>query len=462
MITQVDIFTLKNKPVTKADKEQGDSLSGRESEAYSIFFRVTAEVDGKEYVGLGEARPSSISAETLSRATRYAKKLARGLTGKALPVPAGEQKPTRQVREVVQQVVSEIFGYTEEGISQQRPSPSVCFAAECALLDIFAKQQGVSVGQQVAGASEDGMVRNVFNDRLKNTEKLLSDIAGGKVVEGWLRRGRRIDADKASALVNSLLFALGGKQHAVQGIILNAGQRWQLDDWKRFCDDISLTGLVEKLGVEVVVEDPFAEISDTFYREAFAYAKGKRIRIMLAKPIWGVESIRTLAPYMPYVDLKVTPQKAGGFHEVLETEREAKALGFNGGIFLGNLPNTTNFNTLVMLALARSLETCRYFPATFQKERKVRLVHPRAEREGQQLVAPEGAGWATNVCRSALRRRMMFHRAYGAEGRIPDRDARKALLRSAFDDRFLGREAEQGKRFKYSDEKLAKALEGAN
>ena len=278
MIKQVDIFTLKNKPVTKADKAQGDRISGRESEVYSIFFKVTAEVDGKEYIGLGEARPSNISSETLSRATRYAKKLARGLTGKSLIIPGDERKPTQQVREVVQQVVSEIFGYTEEGISQQRPSPSVCFAAECALLDILAKQQGISVAQQVAGASEEGMVRNVFNDRLKNTEKLLSDIAAGKVVEGWLRRGRRIEADKASALVNSLLFALGGKQHALQGIILNAGQRWQLEDWKRFCDDISLTGLVEKLGVEVVVEDPFAEISDAFYREAFAYATGKRIR----------------------------------------------------------------------------------------------------------------------------------------------------------------------------------------
>lgn len=462
MIKQVDVFALKNKPVTKSEREQGDRLSGRESEKYSIFFKVTAVVDDKEFVGLGEARPSSTSAETLARATRYAKKLGRGLVGKSLPAPSDEQAPTRQVHDVVQQVVSEIFGYTDQSISQQRPSPSVCFAAECALLDILAKQQGTSVVSRVSGGQEGGVVRNVFNDRLKNTDKLIAEISAGKVVEGWLRRGRRIEADKASALVNSLLFALSEKQHSLQGIILNAAQRWSLDEWKRFCDEIALTGLVEKLGVEVVVEDPFAEISDAFYREAFAYAEGKRIRIMLARPIWGVESIRTLASYMPHVDLKVTPQKAGGFHEVIEAEREASKLGFCGGIYLGNMPSTSNFNTLAMLALAGSLTSCRYFPATFQKEQKVRLVHPRPQRRGFQLVAPEGAGWATNVCRSALKRRMVFHRAYGPEGRIADRDARKALLRSAFDDRFLSREAEQSKRYLYSDEKLAKALVGAN
>ncbi|MBB3230163.1 hypothetical protein [Halomonas stenophila] len=462
MITQVDIFTLKNKPVSRADREQGEQLNGRESEEYSIFFKVVAEVEGKEYIGLGEARPSSISSETLSRATRYGKKLARGLAGKSLPILAGEQGYAHQVHGVVQQVVSEIFGYTEEGNTQQRPSPSVCFAAECALLDIIAKHHGVSVAQLVSGNSERAVVRNVFNDRLKNTEKLLADIADGKAVEGWLRRGRRIGADKASALVNSLLFALKDKQHSLEGIILNAGQRWQLEEWKRFCDEISLSGLTEKMGVEVVVEDPFAEISDAFYREAFAYAKGKRIRIMLAKPVWGVASVRTLAPYMANVDLKITPQKAGGFHEVLETERVAKELGFDGGVFLGNLQNTSNFTTLTILALAKSLSNCRYFPATFKREKKVRLVHPRAERNGTQLVAPEGSGWATNVCRSALKRRLMFHRAYGVEGRRPEREARKSLLRSVFDDRFLSRESVESQRFKYSDETLAKALQGAN
>ena len=51
MITQVDIFTLKNKPVSRADRELGEQLNGRESDEYSIFFKVVAQVEGKEYVG---------------------------------------------------------------------------------------------------------------------------------------------------------------------------------------------------------------------------------------------------------------------------------------------------------------------------------------------------------------------------------------------------------------------------
>lgn len=112
MIIQVDILTLKNTPVTREEREQseanGSPFSGKESDEYSLFFKVQAEVDGKEYVGLGEARPSDISSENLSRATRYAKKLARGLVGKALPAADGDEGYAQQVHNVVQSVVSDI------------------------------------------------------------------------------------------------------------------------------------------------------------------------------------------------------------------------------------------------------------------------------------------------------------------------------------------------------------------
>ena len=52
--------------------------------------------------------------------------------------------------------------------------------------------------------------RNVFNEPLKNPERLQRSIAKGKQVSGWLRRGKRISGKDASALVNSLLFSLSG------------------------------------------------------------------------------------------------------------------------------------------------------------------------------------------------------------------------------------------------------------
>ena len=56
--------------------------------------------------------------------------------------------------------------------------------------------------------------------------------------------------------------------------------------------------------------------------------EGTPVSIMLSKPVWGRESINRLAVYLPHVELKIVPQKAGGYHEVLEAEKEAERLGF--------------------------------------------------------------------------------------------------------------------------------------
>ena len=132
----------------------------------------------------------------------------------------------------------------------ERPSPSVCFATECALLDLIAKKRGVSVAQLTCSEAPTNVERNVFNEPLKNPERLLRSIAKGKQVSGWLRRGKRITGKDASALVNSLLFALSDHTHDLKGIILNAGQRWTTDEWSNFCDEVALTGLAAKQNVD--------------------------------------------------------------------------------------------------------------------------------------------------------------------------------------------------------------------
>lgn len=458
-LTQAEVIVLKNRPMSREERETKESKLRGKAEEHSIFVRLTAEQDGKPLVGLGEARPSRASEESLASAARYARRLSRGLVGQTLETSDGS--PVECASGLVQQVVSELFGLGSLSIAQQRPSPSVCFAMECALLDLQAKQQGVSIGE-LCGVEQQGVQRNVFNEPLKNTDKLLKGIGQGDTVHGWLRRGKRIGAKQAATLVNSLLFALGGKAPNLQGIMLNAGQRWTPEDWANFCDEVTLTGLAAKQGVTILVEDPFREEADAFYQQAFAKAEGTPVRIMLGKPVWGVESIKTLAPYMPHVDLKITPQKAGGFHEVLAAEREAEAQGFEGGIYLAGVNGTTNLNTLAMASLAGSMRHCRYFSTSFKQESKTRLVHPRATLENDTLLAPEGPGFAVNLCRSGLRRRLVALNAYGLEGSVNRREARLELLESTYDDRFLQREENEQRRFKVSDSELSNTLNPAN
>lgn len=449
-ICNAEVVLLKNIPLTRSEREDsGQEGPARKSSEYSIFIRITGDYDGVPLVGLGEARPTSASNETLKSTLRYSRKMARRLVGKQLDLTS--QAPAEHVHDVVHEVVSDIFGMGGNVARQRRPSPSVCFAAECALLDLIAKNRGINVAQLTSSEAPVSVERNVFNEPLKKPEGLQSSIAKGKQVSGWLRRGKRISGKDASALVNSLLSSLSERTHDLKGIILNAGQRWSSEEWSDFCDGVTLTGLAAKQNVAIIVEDPFHEDADAFYQQAFSKMEGTPLRIMLSKPVWGSESISRLAVYLPHVELKIVPQKAGGYHQVLEAEKEAERLGFKGGIYLAGVAGTTNFNSIAMVSLASAMRFNRYFSTSFKKEGKTRLVHPYVTLENNQLQVPEGPGFATNLCRSGVRKRSIELYAFSAEGRTNKREVRKALLDSTYDDRFIDRELAEQERYSYSD-----------
>lgn len=455
-ILNSEVLLLKNKPLLSDELESVSQAQAKKADEYSIFIRITGEYESKILVGLGEARPSVASEESLKSSMRYARKMVRHLVGQQVDLNSG--KPTQHVHDMVSEISSFILGVSNDFTNQRRPSPSVCFAIECALLDLIAKKQSVSVKQLTCSDTAKGVKRNVFNEPLKKPEQLLQSIANGKNISGWLRRGKRIESSEASGLVNSLLFALSEHSHDLKGIILNAGQRWSIDDWNNFCNEIVLTGLAAKQNVTIIVEDPFREDADAFYQQAFTKMEGTPLRIMLAKPVWGQKSINHLAPYLPFIDLKIMPQKAGSYHEVLEAEKEAHQLGFKGHIFLSGVSSTTNMNTIAMVSLASAMQTTCYFSTSFKKERKTRLVYPCVTLQNNDLLLPEGPGFATNLCRSGLRRRLVALHAYDEHGRIDKRTARKALLESVYDDRFIDREIAEQKRYNYCDSELESTL----
>ncbi|MGP9806729.1 hypothetical protein ACT3TQ_04100 [Halomonas sp. AOP12-C2-37] len=456
-ICNTEVVLLKNTPLKRSERE----VTAKEERAkkpgeHSIFIRVTGEYDGAPLIGLGEARPTNGSGEALKSTLRYARKMAKRLIGKQLDLTS--EMPTEHVNDIVQEIISEIFGIEGNVESERRPSPSVCFATECALLDLMAKNRSVSVAQLASSDALANVERNVFNEPLKNPERLQRAIANGKQVSGWLRLGKRTSSQEASALVNSLLFSISDRPHDIKGIILNAGQRWSLEEWNNFCDGIVLTGLADKQKIRIIVEDPFHENSDAFYQQAFAKMEGTPVGIMLSKPVWGRESISRLAVYLPYVDLKIVPQKAGGYHQVLEAEKEAERLGFKGGVYLAGVAGTTNFNSIAMVSLASTMRFNRYFSTSFKKEGKTRLVYPYVTLENNQLQVPEGPGFATNLCRSGVRKRSIELYAFSAEGRTNKREVRKALLESTYDDRFIDRELAEQQRYSYSDTALEATL----
>lgn len=434
-IINASVVVLKNRPMSAQEREGKDRAAKSLPEKYSVFIEVIGDDEGEVFAGLGEARPTRASDETLASATRYARKMARCLVGRTLRKDS--ESPVREVNDITDEIICDISGIGNNGIIERRPNPSVCFAAECAVLDLMARHRGVSITELDACPNKGSVQRNVFNDPLRDIEKLLPGIDEGKQLQGWLRLGRRISGDEAAALINSLMFTLGDGSPDLSGIILNAGQRWSPAEWEEFCDSLNLTDLLAKPNISVVVEDPFPEDADTFYQQAFEKIEGSPIRIMLSAPVWGPESIKKLAPYLPHVDLKVIPQRVGGYHDVLEAEREAQAHGFKGGIFLAGVNGTTNLNTLAMVSLAGAMCHCRYFSTSFRKEDKVRLVYPHAELDDNVIRLPEGPGFAANLCRSGVRRRLVSINAYDADGSIRAGSARRALLERVYDDRAL-------------------------
>jgi L-alanine-DL-glutamate epimerase-like enolase superfamily enzyme len=448
-IKKAQVIVLRNRPAgSEGLPEDIRGVSSQETRDYSIFIRLLGAVGKQEFVGLGEARPSRLSGEKLSRAVRYAKALAESLAGEALTLDAQQGDALLlQLNERLNALNASLFsGEVDEAIRQRRLARSVRLAVECALLDLVAKQAQQPVAALLGSRAKD-ISRNVFNDALKDVARLHRDIEQGALPRGWLRHGRSIGAMRAATLVNSLLRALEAKPHDLQGIILNAGQTWSVEAWQGFCDRIEQVGLAVGTGVDILVEDPFAADMAEDYRQAFARSADLPVRIMIAEPVWDADSLEEVKAYLPEVDLKISPQRAGGFLAALDVERRAKRLGFDGGVFVAGPPSTTNLNTLMTMALAGSLENTRYFPSTFKQEGKIRLVHPRAELVEDRLRVPEGPGWATNLCRSAVRKRLVTLHGYDSFGKLPRREVREELMQAVYDDRFLTREKDLQTRF---------------
>lgn len=447
---QVDVISLKNRPFSRKEREDKRPWNEQRPDAYSLIFRVVAVVNGQQFIGLGECRPSRLSDEIMRRSHRHARRIARYLP---LLTEALDWKPDdsdsiedapRQVHELVQRAVSELFGFADADERRQRPSPSVFLGLEMALLDVIAKSRSVSLVELTTGSSDGVVKRNVFSDRLKNPETLIKDIRMGNQVSGWLRLSRRIDTDRAIVLLNFLRQALMEQSSGIDGVILSAGQRWSAEDWDSFCDAVRLMELNEAGVGKVIIEDPFPEESDAFYLAAFERCKDLPVRVMLSRPVWGCASLEPLTAYLPHVDLRVTPQKVGGFHETLQLEREAVEAGFQGTIYLGNVPSNTNLNTLALMTLARAMPSCNMFSAGARDDDRVRLVYPAPVERSGELHFPEGAGWGVNLCRSGVRKRMAALNAYDNDGRVSEWAARKSLLKSVLDDRFVSRPLVQG------------------
>ena len=85
-------------------------------------------------------------------------------------------------------------------------------------------------------------------------------------------------------------------------------------------------------------------------------------------------------------------------------------------------------------------------------------MYPYVTLENNQLQIPEGPGFATNLCRSGTRKRLMELHAFNVDGRTNKREMRKALLESVYDDRFIDRELAEQERYSYSDKALETTL----
>jgi hypothetical protein len=133
---------------------------------------------------------------------------------------------------------------------------------------------------------------------------------------------------------------------------------------------------------------------------------------MIGNDLGSADALEPLKRLIPQVDLKITPQKCGSVHAVLNLLERARDMGFAGRVYLGNAGANTELNSLMLVTLALLIDEDVQFSADHKREdgSNIRQVWPQVTVDDDMPMAlslPEGPGWGeARLCKSGLEKRL--------------------------------------------------------
>lgn len=439
-IEAVDILQMRNMAVPR----QGKKRLPVPDHGYSAVVQITlSQGRAARHIGLGEIRAlSSLTGESPDRAFVYARTLGRLLVGAELPDVDSGRDAARMTAQLVQDRVRSFRGIAASDPLPEDRHPSVHFAFDCALIDALASAAGTSVAG-FFGAEKTPVRRNAFARSFKKPNALLNKLLRGNMPDGWLRGNYARNGAMLATVMGAIAAATNGKEGALKGVWFDLNGRWKFMDARTMIDGLTETPLVRNSDLGIILEQPFPSHSSQWYADLFDLlsqgdaAFTDRVRIMIEDEAHSLSGIESLARILPKVDLKITPQKCGSIDAFLTVLDRARELGFGGQIYLGNAGMNTELNTIVLTVLAQIVGDGVLFSAN-RKEDTIRQVYPQVGQDSDDpclLIAPEGPGWGTALCKSGLSKRLRRYAFLRSGDITPDTESLKELLLlRAFDD----------------------------
>ncbi|WP_282027056.1 hypothetical protein [Limimaricola cinnabarinus] len=443
-IKTVDLIQIRNMPVPR----DGKTKLPMPDHGYSTIVRICATRDGVRHVGLGEIRAlNSLTGETPDKAYEIAQQLGRALVGLRLEE---DDNPARATHALMDGVLRSEFGIAPETLLPERFYPAVRLGFDAALLDALARSRDESVASLLGAGQTTGPVqRNVHSRKFSKPSKILNSMMHGDHPTGWLRGRVDRSVKKSVSVLKAIALASGGDSDILEGVcyVINGG--WTPKHVDVLTTQMSESAPLRQSSLKVLLEQPFPAYATGWYQDLLNRIAALddpflgRVRVMIEDGVRTAAGIERSAALMPHVDIKIVPQTHGSLFAIREALDRARALGFDGRIYLGNAGMNTELNSLLLASLALTMTQPPLFSADRKSEepRPIRQFHPQLTTDPadrHRLFLPKGAGWGSELCRSSLEKRLRNCIRFSCNGIETKTTRLKAqLIAEAFDDSTL-------------------------
>jgi L-alanine-DL-glutamate epimerase-like enolase superfamily enzyme len=372
----------------------------------SILVEIRGRAGVAEVSGLGEIRASARRAgEGGAQAWAFAGRLASRLRGMELDETASGPALLERIGSLVDAETRALLDMT--GIPLASDSHRATrFGFEAALLDLAARASGRAL-PALFGLERQPLPLTVQSYSTSDLEGLISALMLKRRADQWVRLEGLAKLESDLLAVN---LAGGGVRFTPGvGIWIDAGGTWTCGRLAQFLDRVGQALEFAAGSAPLIVEEPIApgryeDMPTALALLLRAREKSLAVSFMLSDSLWGRASLAAFRDWLPYVDLTVSPQRAGGVGEVFRMLDEARAGGFRGRVAFESGGAMTDLNTIMLALLTASTPEATLFEAAPARSGDHPLVTPQPYVSDERaLVLPEGAGAGVDLFLPTIR-----------------------------------------------------------
>lgn len=357
--------------------------------AFTGLVQIEGAWDGRSIFGSAEIRASEREYhEDLGSACDLVRKCAPVLIGNKLEFPLGSE--IKEAAALLTSVTKTALrlGDVPLGRFVHRPSR---FALEVALLDLLSQARAMPLAELIGGVDPEASMRvrrNIEKVATKAPRDLYGDLRRKNMHGKWLKLSTPGRPDDALARVQAIRDAGVASGYPPEGIWLNLVGTWHPHETATFLD-----GYIARFGasqaVPLMLQDPFVRVGDELQwlvnrAAALREDAGYDVRVMIAKPVWDLQSLNDVSEMLAHADLAICPQRAGGVAEVMDIVARYRQLNSSGRIMLYTLGRNTELNTVALAHLAAAIPEAIYFAA------KLRRASVRSELQPRPRISEDG------------------------------------------------------------------------